>query len=95
MKRFVLANACAFGLAACRLTVAMAAPADRPIAPVTLDPTRTGTPAVSREVRRPDAGMVELRHPTTCAPLATPAQVREIASLPGAGAANDDVAVRR
>jgi hypothetical protein len=83
MKHFVIACACALGLAACRAAVATAVPADRPIEPVTLDPTRTGTPAVSREVRRPDAGTVEQRHPGTSAPLAPPAQARETAPLRG------------
>ncbi|MET0396629.1 MAG: hypothetical protein ABW277_07385 [Longimicrobiaceae bacterium] len=83
MKHFVIACACALGLAACRVAVATAVPADRPIAPVTLDPTRTGTPAVSREVRRPDAGTVERRHPAARAPLAAPAQARETAPLQG------------
>ena len=83
MRHLVIANACALGLAACRVAVATAVPADRPIAPVTLDPTRTGTPAVSREVRRPDADTVQNRHPGTRAPLAPPAQAREIAPLRG------------
>lgn len=85
MKRFVIANACALGLAACRVTVATAVPADRPVAPVTLDPTRAGTPAVSREVRRTDADTVKHRHPATRAPLATPAQARETAPLRARG----------
>jgi len=83
MRHLVIANACTLGLAACRVAVATAVPADRPIAPVTLDPTRTGTPAVSREVRRPAAGTVENRHPATRAPLASPAQARETAPFRG------------
>jgi hypothetical protein len=83
MRHLVIADACALGLAACRVAVATAVPADRPIAPVTPDPTRTGTPAVFRKVRRPDADTVETRHPATRAPLAAPAQAREIAPLQG------------
>jgi serine protease AprX len=60
-----------------------AAPADRLIVLVNFDPARTGTSAVSRAVRRLGAGVVEFRHLSMLAALATPAQVREIASLPG------------
>ncbi|MEW5928232.1 MAG: S8 family serine peptidase [Gemmatimonadota bacterium] len=63
--------------------LAATAPLDRVTVIVNYDPARTSTSAVSRAARSLGAGVVEFRHLSMLLALATPAQVLELAGLPG------------
>lgn len=60
-----------------------AAPTERLTVIVNFDETLTSTSAVSRAARGIGAGVVEFKHLSMLLALATPAQVAEIAALPG------------
>ena len=63
--------------------LAAAAPAERLVVIVNFDPARTSTAALSGAARGLGAGVIEFRHLSMLAALATPQQVGALAALPG------------